>query len=200
MVKHFKTLSGVLLIGDKPEWYTGDHIPMADTLCPDNPARVWKERSMQLKVMACPDEVFLYSNDDYYALQDFTDTPAYFDTTCGNMAANHSMESYKRMYDNCLPHWLNFDVHTPMIIDRDKFREAFEAMDEQTPIKTTYGNYLKFKGEYYYDVKIRQDNTYDEIMYTIKDRPFFSTHNSCLNDNMMKVFEELYPNKSAYEL
>ena len=31
MVRHFKPLSGVVLIGDKPNWYCGEHIPATDT-------------------------------------------------------------------------------------------------------------------------------------------------------------------------
>lgn len=192
--KHFKNLSGVLLIGDRPEWYTGDHIPLADLLKE-------KERSMQTKVLQCPDKVFLYSNDDYFALEDFDyQLPHFYDTTCADMANCHPIDSYRKMYDSCPGRWLNFDVHTPMIMEKQRFRESFEAMDAQTPIKTTYGNHPpEVPGWYLCDIKIRGEHSIDELRYKTKDRPFFSTHDSAVNDDLIRFFNELYPNPSKYE-
>lgn len=200
MVKHFIPLSGVLLIGDKPEWYCGDHIPMADTLYLDQPERIWKERSMQLKILATPDEAFLYSNDDFFANQDFKTIPYYYDVECWQMARDHSIGSYRAMYEQCQPHWKNFDVHTPMIMFSDKFRQAFNEMlivDCQWPIKTTYAH--RFGGTPYSDMKIRGPHTIDELEWLVKDKSFFSTHNSAINDDLMILFNSLYPNKSPYE-
>lgn len=190
--RYFTGLTGVLLIGDKPTWYTGDHIPLADL-------KGEKERSMQLKVMAAPDEVFLYSNDDYYAAQPFDETlPNYFDGTCGTMAEISTFPTYKTMYENCPPHWLNFDVHTPMIMRSARFKERYEAMGEaQTPIKTTYAQGLK--GAYLADVKIRGPHEIDELEYKTKDRPFFSTHDSAIDDNLEAFLHKKYPRASPYE-
>lgn len=196
MVKHFKPLSGVLLIGDKPEWFTGDHISYADL-------KGEKERSMQLKVLQCPDEVFMYSNDDYFAAEDFTiDLPNYYDTDCRDMAASHPIDSYRKMYNNCLPGWLNYDVHTPMLMVRGSFKVSYHRMDEQTPIKTTYGNNATVwdpTKKYLADCKIKGEHNTFEIVYATKDRPFFSTHDSAVNADMITFLENLYPNASPYE-
>lgn len=195
MVKHFKPLSGVLLIGDKPEWYAGDHIPYADI-----PGE--KERSMQLKVLQAPDEIFLYSNDDYFAAEDFTiDLPNYYDTDCRDMAARHPIDSYRKMYNNCLPGWLNYDVHTPMIINKKAFKQSYYLMDAQTPIKTTYANFFEIVPlhKYLADCKIKGEHSYDEIIYATKDRPFFSTHDSAINADMITFLNNLYPDASPYE-
>jgi hypothetical protein len=196
MVKHFKPLSGVLLIGDKPEWYTGDHLPYADL-------KGEKERSMQLKVLRAPDEVFLYSNDDYFALENFYSTfPNYYDTTCRDLAERHPIASYREIYNNCLPSWLNYDVHTPMLMTRQRFKAAYHRMDAQTPIKTTYGNFqfgLIKPPVYLCDMKIRGPHSDAEIEYSIKDRPFFSTHDSAINEAMISIFEKLYPDASIFE-
>lgn len=194
MVKHFKPLSGVLVIGDRPTWYTGDHIPCADL-------KGEKERSMQLKVLQAPDGVFIYTNDDYFSNSDFSfDIPHYFDTTCRDMAEKHPIDSYRKMYNNCLPHWLNYDIHTPMLVHKKEFKEAYEKMDAQTPIKTTYGNSIGVYGiEYLADCKIKGEHSYEEIIYATKDRPFFSTHDSAINADMLAFLENLYPNASPYE-
>lgn len=199
MVKHFKPLSGVLLIGDKPEWFTGDHIPFADI-----PGE--KERSMQLKVLQAPDEFFCYSNDDFFAQQDFDEyTPKYYDTDCGDMATRHPIESYRKMYNNCLPRWLNYDIHTPMLMTSKRFKAAFEKMDAQTPIKTTVGNFhgrrfpIVPNYERLADCKIKGEHSYDEIIYATKDRPFFSTHNNAINADMINFLESKYPDVSPFE-
>lgn len=193
MVKHFKPLIGVLLIGDKPEWFTGDHIPFADL-------KGEKERSMQLKVLQAPDEFFIYSNDDYFANSDFTFTlPDYYDTDCRDMAARHPIGSYRKMYNNCLPHWLNFDIHTPIFVSRELFAESCKKMDAQTPIKTTYCNFTIHEKEYLADCKIKGEHSLEEIIYATKDRPFFSTHDNAINADMITFLESLYPHGSPYE-
>lgn len=200
MVKHFIPLSGVLLVGDKPEWFCGDHIPLADIMYPDQPARIWKERSIQLKILAVPDEVFLYANDDFFALQDFKTVPYYYDMECREILRTYAVASYKDMYEQCSPHWKNFDVHAPMIMMRDKFHQAYQEMieaDSQWPIKTTYAH--TFVGTRYADMKIRGAHTTDELNFLTKDRPFFSTHNSTINDDLINFLDNLYPNKSIYE-
>lgn len=196
MVKHFKPLSGVLLIGDKPEWYTGDHIPYADL-------KGEKERSMQLKVLQAPDEIFLYSNDDYFAAKDFNGyLPYYYDTDCRDMAARHPIDSYRKLYNNCLPDWLNFDIHAPMVMHRNTFIASYNKMDAQTPIKTTYGNFnggAEVRGRYLCDCKIKGEHSYEEIVYATKDRPFFSTHDSAINTDMIAFLKINYPDVSPFE-
>lgn len=199
--KHFAPLTGVLIIGDRPTWYAGDHIPLADL-------KGEKEKSMQLKVMQCTDEDFLYSNDDYYALQDFgLDLPNYYDYSCRTMAEQSPRDSYREMYNNCPPTWLNFDVHTPMIMGRARFRLTYGAMgDVQTPIKSTYANGLNntylcnpLSGTYLCDVKIRGPHEIDELVYKTEDRPFFSTHESAVDYNLIRFINNLYPDASPVE-
>lgn len=194
MVKHFKPLSGVLLIGDRPEWYQGDHLPAADL-------KGEKEKSMQRKIALCPDPVFLYSNDDYFALRDFDETlPNYCGAKCYEMAARHDIGSYRQMYQNCPPGWLNYDVHTPMIMRKVQFRYNLAKMTDQTPIKTTYmGGWLQGRTQWLYDMKIKEKYSLSELHFMIKDRPFFSTHEAALNDDLLALFRELYPEKSPYE-
>ncbi len=194
MVKHFKPLSGVLIIGDKPEWYIGDHISYADI-----PGE--KERSMQLKVLQAPDTSFLYSNDDFFCNASFSYyLPQYYDTNCGDLAVRHPIDSYRKLYNNCLPVWKNFDIHVPMFMNKTVFKLSYSAMDAQTPIKTTYGNYLqRVDNEYLCDCKIKGEHSHEEIIYATKDRPFFSTHNNAINADMINFLESNYPDASPYE-
>lgn len=195
MVKHFKPMTGVLLIGDRPEWYIGDHMPMADY-------KGEKERSMMAKLCAAPDTVCLYSNDDYFALEDFgLDLPYYHDHDCRWYAMNHKQSSYRAMYNNCDPNWPNYDVHTPMIMVLGRMRIAFQEMIAQTPIKTTYATSAgcPLPGKWFTDIKLRTKETPDEYLRMVKGSPFFSTHDAAISEGLIEFLDYLYPLKSKYE-
>lgn len=193
MVKHFKPLTGVMVIGDLPPWYTGEHVAMADI-----PGQ--KEYSLIRKIAYCAPATmyFLYSNDDFFALKDFDDTlPFYYSRTCAEMAKLSKSGVYRRLYEACNPDWKNFDIHVPMIMNSTRFRSEFLAMTSTQPIKTLYAH--SFAGEPLPDLKIRGPRTMEEIYSTIKNAPFFSVHESAMTPAMWGVLGELYPNPSPYE-
>lgn len=186
LVKYFIPLSKIIVVGDAPDWYNGDYIPFADI-----PGR--KEYSIYSKLMQAQGEV-LYTNDDYFALSPFDQSlPYYYDEKCGNKRPTD--KTYKDLYRSCLPTWLNFDIHCPMIIDTTKF-----YWDIDRPIKTYYGNQNNLTGTYLVDCKLRGELPYSEIKNRIKGRPFFSTHENSKIGAMPKVLNELFPEKSKYEL
>ena len=185
IVKHFKDFTGLVLVGDKPKWYTGYHIPARDI-------SERKEYSIYRKLMKVQETV-LYTNDDYFALQDFNHTlPNYYNFKCSEIKPIDKI--YKDLYASCPGDWLNFDVHCPMVIDTTTFVWAIDR-----PIKTYYGNTHHLQGTRYADCKLRGELSYGEIMQRIKHRPFFSTHDNSTTAGMAKVLNELYPEPSVYE-
>lgn len=186
MVMHFKDLTGVCLIGNKPTWYTGQHIPY-----PDTDGR--KEHSIYSKLMQAQGTV-LYSNDDFFALQPFNHTlPNYYRGLCKEQRPVD--KRYKDLYQACPGDWLDFDVHTPMIIDTTRFQWLAADM----PIKSVYGNMNNLTGTLLNDQKFKFDAGRSEIKNIIKGRPFFSTHDPHINDAMIRILNELYPDASDYE-
>src|SRR5688572_313306 len=185
MVKHFKPFSGVVVVGDCPIWYTGEHIQ-----CNDIPGR--KEFSIYSKLMQVRETV-LFCNDDHFALQDFNETlPNYYDFPCKEKKPVD--KTYKDLYAACPPHWLNFDVHCPMIIDTTVFEWIIDR-----PIKTYYGNQHKVQGTRYADCKLRGELSSGEIIQRIKGRPFFNTHGNSKLAGMPVILRQLYPEPSEYE-
>lgn len=204
LYKHCRDLTGILLIGDKPDWFRGDHIPATDSA---------REKELRLirKILLCPDELFLYTNDDFFMLSDFNaiTLPDYYDRTCGEMAMRHGSPQYKRMYENCPPDWLNYDVHAPMCMAIGQFKAAYELMDNVQPIKTMYQQgrgiglnlpLTSFRsGERVVDSKIRGVHTRAELDFHIVGRDFFSTHNSAVDSTMIRFLNDLYPDASPVE-
>lgn len=189
MAKHFKDISGVLLIGDRPAWYTGDYIH-------NNPRLAHKEQRIISNVMQAPDESFLLTSDDTYALSDFDATlPHYHSTPCTH---HHSSDRrYRAMYRLCPAGWLNFDIHHPMVVQRDMFHLA--CASAMTPVKTTYANNDIRPRVKTTDCKIKGKKTEAEIRAFLAGRPFFSTHDNAHYPDMLAILNELYPDPSPYE-
>jgi hypothetical protein len=188
MVKYFTPLEDIILVGDAPDFYVGQYIP-----CPDIKGR--KELSIYNKLMQVHPQTVLYSNDDYFALKAFDEElPNY---CSGKLCKDKKTvdADYRRLYEACPGAWMDFDVHTPMIIDTSKFN-----WEDDKPIKTYYANQNRIAGQLLPDLKIRGVRDYGSIKQLINGRPFFSTNGNIKAGGMMQVMNELYPVKSKYEL
>jgi hypothetical protein len=188
MVKHFRSMKGLILVGDKPNWYTGDWIQVRDII-----GRT--EFSMYMKAMlGSNDEKFLYTTDDHYALEDFDENlPNYYSGTCKEKELNHPHGRFKRLYKNCPEGWLNYDIHVPIVMKK------FTWAEPDKPIKSTYANQAGVTGTELNDLKFFNGHSYDQIKSIIDGKPFFSTSPFSQNKDMMRVLLELYPEKSIYE-
>lgn len=188
MCMYFTDLTGITLVGTPPDWYKGDHINV-----PDVKGR--KEFSIYNKLrIAGNGETVLFANDDHFALKPFgADLPNYYMNTCGEYAGKSRV--YRDMYMNCPSEWLNFDVHTPMVIDTSKLPEW--TIDR--PLKSLYGNMNKLQGTYYPDVKISGSPTYEECCDAIRYSDFFSTHDNTHHEGVLQLLQTLYPVASQYE-
>ena len=196
MDKYFTSMTGLVLVGYKPSWYTGDHI-----FTPDEIGR--KEYSMYLKAMlgakTFKAQEFLYTTDDHFALKKFDENlPNYYNSTCGEMARTHTHGRYRTQYKNCEPGWYNFDIHVPIIMS--PFNWPSHMRETDPSIKSWYGNqYSKREPIEIEDCKFGNPHSYEQIKKIIKGKPFFSTSPFCMNSDMIKVLNELYPNKSKFE-
>lgn len=185
MVKHFKDLSGVCLIGDKPDWYNGEHITMKD--------EGRKEQNVVNKVLSSPYEDFLLCSDDCFALKDFDSSlPLYYSVKLKYYKGGGNYPERVRNVMELYPDGFMYDIHQPMVINLAKFKEAHSKGDwikKDYLTKSMYGNFIG-GGEQLDDYKIKTGKIVD------MGRPFFSTNQ--LTGRMVR-FEEIYPDASQYE-
>lgn len=187
MEKHFRDMTGCVVVGDKPGWYTGEHIPFEDV-------EGRKEYSVYLKLKQV-NETVLYSNDDFFALQDFDHRlPNYYFGTCREMAMRVADRRFKDLFGQCPPEWRMFEIHCPMAIDT---REL--DYDNDCLLKTTYANRLNLPGVELVDCKIRSNLYYGEVKHIIKSRPFWSTHDNATG-GILAMLKRLYDKKSNFEV
>lgn len=183
MCKHGH-ITGCLVIGDKPKWYKGEHLPGV--------TRPRKEWDIVSKVMCAPDGWYLYSHDDIFALQPFTE-PMYHS---GLLSKSGQGGLYVDRIKACItmyPYGMMYDNHTPMFIDMAKYKEAHGLCDWESRdylSKSIYGNFIG-GGEYLPDFKVR--TRIDKIP---DDRPFFSTSNQMAR---FINFPQLYQDASPFE-
>jgi len=189
MVKHFTALEKIIVVGDRPEFYEGELIIERDV--PGKPAfSIWKK----LKA-AKQDKPFLWAADDHFLLKDFDENfPNYYHRT-NKEAKVWQKGKIGPMLQKLPDEWLNYIVHCPMVFDPEKMGE----MTEQAPIKTFYANTNNLPGTEMKDFKFYKPHTYEQIKSMINGKPFFSTSPYCLNRDMMKILQELYPDRSPYE-
>lgn len=192
MVKYFKDFDGIILVGDRPSWFKGFHLQHSDI-------EKRKEYSVYRKLMSAysiEQEPMLLCHDDCYALQPFGfDMPNYYRGTCAEAITRTVERRFKDMFAACLPNWLNFEIHCPMVIDPSRIANE----DRDFLLKTTYANRLKLPGTDIADCKIRAHLYRNEIEREIEGRPFFSTHDNVKGD-MLEIMNDLYPDKSQYEV
>jgi hypothetical protein len=195
MVKYFKDMSGLVLVGDLPKWYTGEFIPYRDIA-----GRV--DYNMYAKLMAgAKGETVLYTQDDVFALKPFDQSiPNYYSGTCGEKALTSASGRHRTQYKNCPKEWLNFDIHVPMVIDTSKFTWSGNYLHNDRPVKSNYAGQNSLPGTHLCcDVKFGNAHTYEQIKSIIDEKPFFSTSPFCMNAAMVQVLQELFPDKSIYE-
>lgn len=194
-----KDMGNVVIVGEKPDWTTNvTHIPAKDLLTPTY--NIWTKTLAAAQSHEVSDN-FLFCNDDYFWLSDFTakDYPYYYSDVTGNSPYKKIL---RRTMDVCQKSGLtslNYDVHKPMIINKEQFIKAFEffewhlTIDQGLVIKSCYANLTGVDGEWCQDVKLYQGNVIPtEGMFSISD---------CIIDQSFKYFcSQRWPNPSKYEL
>lgn len=188
MVMHFKDLTGVCIIGDRPTWYTGEHIPCGDILN----HRAW---SIVNKLLHCSHETFLMSNDDIFATKPFTsDLPQYYSHTLKEVPVNGRYVTRRNNVMKLFPDGLFYDTHTPMVVNEQEFRECQPKDWHKSDYlgKSLYCNAYTRNPVQLKDYKIRSVQGLPVDL----SQPFFST-----NERSAKFikFEEMYPEPSVYE-
>lgn len=188
----------VLLVGDCPDWYKGDHIQASDVH--GRPEFSVTHKILKAAKQSSPD--FILWQDDIYKLNYDPIKPVYCDTL------EHALEvrqegRFRNILKNTycrFPYGFYYGGHTPMIINGKLFAEAVEKhwLNDLVP-KTMYGNYAEIGGEKVEDCKVRGTVSYEYAKGFIEGRDYFSTGHYSINNNMIRFLDELFPEKCKYE-
>jgi hypothetical protein len=212
--KHLKNVRNIYIVGNLPKFLQDvQHIPMED------PHRN-KEINIYHKVLrACQEESisdrFLFFNDDHFLNKDYdADTfPDFYKGYIGVMLrrAKKAPKGYKQIVQRTYStlRALNlkdkyFDIHTPILYDKKLFLEKMTMYDWTHAlgfvVKSMYGNTLGLEGVFQQDYKLNLKNLpLEEIRKLIGEAPIWSMSGDAPREEVVEIFQELYPNPSRWE-
>jgi len=204
--QHLTGFTNLVIIGTPPDWYKGEYIN-----APNYNHR--KQYSIYTKLLtACEfgavSDEFLMFNDDHFLLKPFNANQIghwHNGKLKDSINGNHGAR-YKEAIANTLqviPEGLNYDIHVPCHYRKEYFKEIFSNRTDEILIKSLYFNTLyhsEINGAEMSDFKINQLLSKEAIKELIKDRLFFSTSTNGMKKPMIELLNELFPNKSQWEL
>lgn len=204
-----KNLSGynqIFIIGDKPKWLKNViHIPARDY------AGRKAYSIMQKTLKGCNDERlsndFIFTNDDIYFLKpiDVTQIKYWYEGTLEDWLKKSSSGKYKIQIKNTMKltseTFAYLDIHAPIVYNKLEARNVFHGIDSEYLIKSLYYRRactITQVSEPMKDLKLNGHLPEKRIKELISGRLFFSTGN--FSNQAERVLNELFPNKSKYEL
>lgn len=210
--KHLTGVGSVVIVGESPDWLQN----VIHVSCRDMPGLPEKDRNIYRKIIEGCKSVsdnFLFMNDDHFLLTAYH-TGEFPDYHSGDIdPSKHSDPSTKKQLLNTVnllgADSLFYDVHCPVVYNKEKFIKTFEGLPWPSygyAIKSVYCNsnltYYKsvnpFQCE---DLKFRDPMSKGDIYKQLEKRKWFSIGDGTLRSGDMKeVLEELYPDKSKYEI
>lgn len=225
--KHLTGVEHIFIVGEKPGW-TQNVIYIGCPDNPNNWERArniyrkimvgigWIDTTLgsadwsPIKRLS---DNFLFMNDDHFLLTAYTaqSFPYYHR---GQIALHDfvSNQPQYHQYQNTIRHrfgsdYYDFDVHCPIVYNRKKFIEVSSELKEWPEygyaIKTLYANDMIDTTNWVpcEDLKFSEPLMKESIYRALEGRPWFSIGDKCLKSGAMKeVLQELYPNKSKYEV
>lgn len=212
--KHLSNYRNIIIIGEKPAFFNNEiiHIPYADEF--GN-----KATNIMAKILcAAKDErtsrSFILFNDDYFLLKptDALTYPYYYKNTL-----HQALEKNKGNYDfyqhiqytikalSQLGFELkNFDSHYPIVYDKSRVIEVVQKYDWNVPFgyifKSLYCNSIGIEGTHKDDCKLNHPHLLTNWPNITKNMDMFSIGDRCVNKAMEQFLNQLYPEKSKYEL
>jgi len=191
-----------VLIGEKPLWYKGEHIPLAE-----DPTNV-KEENIRAKVReACNHySEFVFANDDHFLLAPFSGrnycqhSLSYFSSLCFGGIYKLCIDNTIKIAGSDYPY---YDVHTPIVINSELFKQhCSEAWTRNRAmvLKTYYAYCCKLVGTAYIDAGLKSPHDLAEIRLLLDGRIMFTINDTvAITKGLMAYMAEVYPVKSRWE-
>lgn len=158
------THNNIWLIGSKPSWYLGNYIEVKDKSIKLENIR--NCLSIIPTIGAISDD-FILMNDDFYILKPMGIVPTYngglLDDKIARYVAQYGSTRYTRVLAEAskqlkkqgIKEPLDYDIHTPMIMNKHKLKEVVQM---NLAPRSTYGNIFNIGGIKINDVKVYKYN------------------------------------------
>lgn len=196
----------VWVVGGKPEWYIGNHLPVKQNLAKYANAR------MGLKAICSSAEIddsIVLMNDDFFFVKKVDRIEDYNGGLLSDKIDRYELitpgGTYTRMLDITMQNLnsrgievpLDFELHVPMNMSREKLSVVIK--DKRSLWRSVYGNMYNVGGKQIDDVKIYSEGRPNTFDWKSSDLPYLSTSDTSFTGEVLETIKKMFPNKSKYE-
>lgn len=187
----------VFCVGNYPSWASPELIHIKWEQSGGKAFRIFYK--FLLATSQCSEQFIGWSDDTPLLINmSAADLPVYCNKTLdhwGSMSLSREYLKIVRSTRDRFPGGVFYNVHTPALYDREKYKTLYDLLDwdkAQYLVKSSYFNiYPPTERVEIPDPKMKPDG--------LPDLPFVSFH-SRVHPATMKMFDELFPNKSRWEI
>jgi hypothetical protein len=197
----------IWVVGGKPDWYVGNHLPVPQTKSKYNNAR---ENLLQTCHMKDISEEFVLMNDDFFIIDKINKINEYHGGPIREKSARYNQMYQGGQYARFLAdtyYWLtkqkinepmDYDIHVPM---KMKKQNLLKIIGHKNVLwRSAYGNMFGSGGKEIHDVKVYSEGFKTES-YDWKNpkTPYLSTMDSSMEGEVLEFLQDRFPNKSNLE-
>lgn len=189
----------VIASSSLPDWLqNAEHIHYQDS--PDLKKKGDNTHGKLLASLPSLGNEFLAFMDDLVILQPWTFENYY----CGKLGDVVKTNNWGKVIDNTIAligHARNFELHCPMVYEAEKIKAlAYKPTEYGLGIKSLYAEKYCLPGVEYTDMNFSTSiPVIEDIRAQVEGRIFVSLSARAMNNLMMKVLNELFPEKSGFE-
>ena len=196
----------VWVIGYKPDWYTGDFIPLEDKSTKFNNIRLALFEAARHPEIS---EDFVLMNDDMFIVEPVSELKNYNGGYLSDKIARYRQISPSSMYVILLKNTfkqlkkmgianpIDYDIHVPMIFNKTKLLEI--AYLQFQPM-SLYGNIYQIASETITDVKrYASDSNMSALSCKEIKYPFISTEDRSFDVVKKEILGDMFIEPSSYE-
>jgi hypothetical protein len=199
----------VWVVGGKPDWYSGGHIPITqnhhkyanafnniDAIC--NSADI--------------SETFVLMNDDFFIVKKIDSIEPmhggllsekinrYTKLTGSSMYIKKLILTHTRLKECSIDSALDYELHVPMVMEKDKLKTVIKNYPSCL-WRSMYGNLFSVGGNKIEDVKVYNNKKHLGRSKNItEDSIFISTEDLSFNMVFETILRDNFKNKTTYEL
>jgi len=194
----------VWVVGYKPSWYSGNFMSVPNT------TTKFENIRLALKAVAENNEIsddFILMNDDFFIIKPVKSIEIlhgglllnkinrYKELVGSNRYVYILDKTYNFLIKNGIDEPLDYDIHTPMPMNRHKL---LEVINRKHFPRSLYGNIFNIGGKLIKDVKIYPDSSLLKSSVD-EDTAYISTQDNSFDDLYNSTLSKLFDQPSQYE-
>jgi hypothetical protein len=198
----------IWVVGQKPEWYTGNFIPVRDK------GSKYKNARENLKKICASEEIskdFILMNDDFFVMKKIDKIDYFYSSSLEERADLNFMIAPNAIYTKLLNNTVDrlnemgikepksYELHVPMIMNRQNLKSLLSY--KNTLWRSMYGNIFHVGGKKMEDVKVYPASSSRENSFDWENKldKYLSSQDDSFPELKSKLLGKKFTKKSPYE-